>query len=41
MARYVAALSSFMLATVAAVVVGEAVLVANNLAFIRHYDPVL
>jgi len=37
-AQYLVAVSNFMLATMAALVVGKAVLVANNLPFIRHYD---
>jgi len=37
-AQYLVAVSNFMLATVAALVVGKAVLVANNLPMIRHYD---
>jgi hypothetical protein len=37
-AQYLVAVSNFMLATVAALVVGKAVLVANNLPLIRHYD---
>ena len=36
--QYLVAVSSFMLATVAALVVGKAVLIANNLPLIRHYD---
>jgi hypothetical protein len=37
-AEYAVAVSNFMLATVAALVVGKAVLVANKLPLIRHYD---
>ena len=37
-AQYLVAVSNFMLATVAALVVGKAVLVANNLPLISHYD---
>jgi hypothetical protein len=37
-ARYLVAVSSFMLATMAALVVGKAVLVANKLQFLRRYD---
>ena len=37
-AQYLVAISNFALATMAALVVGKAVLVANNLPFIRHYD---
>jgi hypothetical protein len=37
-AQYRVAVSNFMLATVGALVVGKAVLVANNLPLIRHYD---
>ena len=37
-AQYLVAVSNFMLATMAALVVGKAVLVANNLPFFRHYD---
>lgn len=37
-AQYLVAVSNFMLATVAALVVGKAVLVANNLPVIRYYD---
>jgi hypothetical protein len=37
-AQYLVAVSNFMLATVAALVVGKAVLVANNLSIIRRYD---
>lgn len=37
-AQYLVAFSNFMLATFSALVVGKAVLVANNLPFIRHYD---
>jgi hypothetical protein len=37
-AQYLVAVSNFMLATMAALVVGKAVLVANNLPVIRHYD---
>jgi hypothetical protein len=36
--QYLVAVSSFMLATMAALVVGKAVLVANNMALIRRYD---
>ncbi len=36
--QYLVAVSSFMLATMAALVVGKAVLVANNMAIIRRYD---
>jgi len=38
LADYAIAVSSFMLATVAALVVGKAVLVANAMPFIRRYD---
>jgi hypothetical protein len=37
-AQYLVAVSNFMLATMAALVVGKAVLIANNLPFIRHFD---
>jgi hypothetical protein len=37
-AQYVVAVSNFMLATMAALVVGKAVLVANKLPFVDHYD---
>jgi len=37
-AEYAVAVSSFMLATVAALVVGKAVLVANAMPFLRRYD---
>ena len=37
-ARYLVAVSSFMLATVAALVVGKAVLVANKIQLLRRYD---
>lgn len=37
-AQYLVAVSSFMLATMAALVVGKAVLVANNLPIIRLFD---
>ena len=37
-AQYLVAVSSFMLATVAALVVGKAVLIANNLPLIRLFD---
>jgi len=37
-AQYLVAVSNFMLATFAALVVGKAVLIANNLPLIRHYD---
>jgi len=36
--RYLVAVSSFMLATVGALVVGKAVLVANKISLLRHYD---
>jgi hypothetical protein len=36
--QYLVAVSSFMLATMAALVVGKAVLVANSMALIRRYD---
>jgi hypothetical protein len=38
LADYLVAFSSFMLATIAALVVGKAVLVANHLPFLRRYD---
>jgi len=37
-AQYLVAVSNFMLATVAALVVGKAVLVANTISLLRHYD---
>jgi len=37
-AQYLVAVSNFMLATMAALVVGKAVLVANKIPFLRHYD---
>src|ERR1700751_5516479 len=37
-AQYLVAVGNFMLASFAALVVGKAVLVANNLPFIRQYD---
>ncbi|MFO1158213.1 MAG: hypothetical protein U1E60_05205 [Reyranellaceae bacterium] len=37
-AQYLVAVSNFMLATLAALVVGKAVLVANKIPFLRHYD---
>jgi hypothetical protein len=37
-AQYLVAVSSFMLATVAALVVGKAVLVANKIPLLRRYD---
>jgi hypothetical protein len=37
-AQYAVAVSNFMLATVAALVVGKAVLVANKMPFLRRYD---
>src|ERR1700739_4133415 len=37
-AQYLVAVSNFMLATVAALVVGKAVLVANKIALLRRYD---
>lgn len=37
-AQYLVAVSNFMLATMGALVVGKAVLVANNMAIIRRYD---
>ena len=37
-AQYLIGLSNFMLATVAALVVGKAVLVANQMPFLRRYD---
>jgi hypothetical protein len=37
-AQYLVAVSNFMLATMGALVVGKAVLVANNLSLIRRYD---
>ena len=37
-ANYLIGLSNFMLATVAALVVGKAVLVANHIPFLRYYD---
>ena len=39
LADYAIAISSFMLATVAALVVGKAVLVANAMPYLRRYDP--
>src|SRR5262245_6176126 len=36
--QYLVAVSSFMLATMSALVVGKAVLVANTMALIRRYD---
>jgi len=38
LAEYAVAVSSFMLATVAALVVGKAVLVANAMPYLRRYD---
>jgi hypothetical protein len=38
LADYAVAVSSFMLATVAALVVGKAVLVANAMPYLRRYD---
>jgi hypothetical protein len=38
LAEYAVAVSSFMLATVAALVVGKAVLLANHMPLLRHYD---
>ena len=38
LANYAVAVSSFMLATVAALVVGKAVLVANAMPYLRRYD---
>jgi hypothetical protein len=37
-AEYLVAVSNFMLATVAALVVGKAVLVANKMSLLRRYD---
>src|SRR4029077_4018369 len=37
-AQYLVAVSNFMLATVAALVVGKAVLVANKISLLRRYD---
>ena len=37
-AQYLVAVSNFMLATLAALVVGKAVLVANHMPFLRRYD---
>jgi hypothetical protein len=37
-AQYLVAVSNFMLATLAALVVGKAVLVANKISLLRHYD---
>jgi len=37
-AQYLVAVSNFMLATMAALVVGKAVLVANKIPFLRRYD---
>src|SRR6185437_11681516 len=37
-AQYLVAVSNFMLATVAALVVGKAVLVANKIPLLRRYD---
>ncbi len=37
-AQYLIAVSNFMLATLAALVVGKAVLVANHMPFLRRYD---
>ena len=37
-AQYFVAVSNFMLATVAALVVGKAVLVANKMPLLKHYD---
>lgn len=37
-AQYLVAVSSFMLATLAALVVGKAVLVANKMSLLRRYD---
>jgi hypothetical protein len=37
-AQYLVAVSNFMLATVAALVVGKAVLVANKMSLLRRYD---
>jgi hypothetical protein len=37
-AQYLVAVSNFMLATIAALVVGKAVLVANKIALLRRYD---
>ena len=39
LADYAIAVSNFMLATVAALVVGKAVLVANAMPYLRRYDP--
>jgi hypothetical protein len=38
LAEYAVAVSSFMLATIAALVVGKAVLVANAMPYLRRYD---
>ena len=38
-AQYLVAVSNFMLATLAALVVGKAVLVANKMSLLRRYDP--
>src|SRR5215470_15822077 len=37
-AQYLVAVSNFMLATLGALVVGKAVLVANKIPLLRHYD---
>src|SRR5215467_12315379 len=37
-AQYLVAVSNFMLATLGALVVGKAVLVANKISLLRHYD---
>ena len=37
-AQYLVAVSNFMLATLGALVVGKAVLVANKIPYLRHYD---
>src|SRR6202049_1850844 len=37
-AQYLVAVSNFMLATLAALVVGKAVLVANKMSLLRRYD---
>src|SRR5215475_5202429 len=37
-AQYLVAVSNFMLATLAALVVGKAVLVANKISLLKHYD---
>jgi hypothetical protein len=37
-AQYLVAVSNFMLATMAALVVGKAVLVANKMSILRRYD---